>query len=160
MKQCSKCHTIKPDSQYYIKDKISGRLHAQCKDCYRSYRAGHYPEYYQRSRAQHLARARARRIAIREEFRRNMLDFLSDKKCTVCAESDIRTLEFDHTDPATKRFSISQAVRLGYSWSDVLLEIKKCRILCANCHKKHTALQAGWYKMSIPGGTDRNRTGV
>ncbi len=97
---------------------------------------------------------------MREEYRRNMLHFLSDKKCSICAESDIRTLEFDHINPTTKQFSISQAVRLGYSWGDILKEIEKCRILCANCHKKHTALQTGWYKTSIHGGTDRNRTGL
>lgn len=94
----------------------------------------------------YLLRAKIRRTVLRDEFRRNMLEFLSDKACIICHESDARVLEFDHIDPSKKTFSISQAVKLGYGWNKVLEEIRKCRILCANCHKKHTASQYGWYK--------------
>ena len=75
-----------------------------------------------------------------------MLEYLSDKSCADCGESDIRVLELDHLDPTTKVFSISQAVKLGHSWNSVMNEINKCQILCANCHKKRTAQQFGWYK--------------
>ena len=75
-----------------------------------------------------------------------MLAYLNKHHCVVCGEHGIRTLELDHIDPKTKKFSISQAVRLGYSWEQIEQEIEKCRVLCANCHKKHTAEQAGWYK--------------
>lgn len=76
-----------------------------------------------------------------------MLEYLSTRACVICNENDVRVLEFDHLDQKTKTFTISQAVRLNYSWDDVLLEIEKCRILCANCHKKHTATQGNWYKV-------------
>jgi 5-methylcytosine-specific restriction endonuclease McrA len=76
-----------------------------------------------------------------------MLKYLDGKSCELCGEVDIRTFEFDHVTPAEKNFSISQAVSLGHSWDDVDEEINKCRILCANCHKKQTAEQFGWYKV-------------
>ena len=78
-----------------------------------------------------------------------MLKYLNGKGCAVCNETDIRTFEFDHINPITKKFNISQAVKLGYRWSDVEEEISKCRILCANCHKKHAAEQRGWYKIGV-----------
>ena len=53
-----------------------------------------------------------------------MLEYLSHKECVLCGESDIRTFEFDHLDPSKKSFSISQAVKLGFTWGEVVLEIK------------------------------------
>lgn len=83
---------------------------------------------------------------MREEFRANMLAYMSVQSCADCGEKDIRVLELDHIMPENKLFTVSQAVRLGHSWKDVLAEIEKCRVLCANCHKKRTAQQYGWYK--------------
>lgn len=77
-----------------------------------------------------------------------MLIYLNDKECTVCGYKDIRALEFDHIDPKTKSFSIARAVTDGYSWEKILLEIQKCRIVCANCHKITTAKQYNWYRMA------------
>lgn len=75
-----------------------------------------------------------------------MLDYMDGKKCVHCGESDIRTFEFDHIDPSKKSFGISKAVAEGLKWESILREISKCRILCANCHKKRTAEAQGWYK--------------
>ena len=75
-----------------------------------------------------------------------MLEFMSGKGCLDCGENDIRVLELDHISPENKSFSVSQAVKLGYSWDEVLVEIEKCQILCANCHKRRTAQQYQWYK--------------
>lgn len=60
---------------------------------------------------------------------------MRNKACEECGIDDIRVLEFDHTDPKQKEFSISQSVSLNHNWDKVLTEISKCRILCANCHK-------------------------
>ncbi|NTW61710.1 hypothetical protein HGB24_03450 [Candidatus Saccharibacteria bacterium] len=148
MKVCSKCDTLKAESDFFIKDKKSGRLHAQCKLCYKEHRAGYYKKHYSIYREQYLERARKRRHILRSEFRNNMLDYLSGKACAICGEKDIVTFEFDHILPSEKKFSISRSVSLGYSWIEVKEELKKCRILCANCHKKETAKQFGWYKSS------------
>jgi len=75
-----------------------------------------------------------------------MIEYLADKTCVDCGEHDIRVLELDHLDPQLKKFTISQAVRLGKGWEEVEQELKKCQILCANCHKKRTAKQFSWYK--------------
>lgn len=47
-------------------------------------------------------------------------------------------LDFDHRNPQEKTFNISQKLRL--SRKTLLKEIKKCRILCANCHRHRTKI--------------------
>lgn len=91
-------------------------------------------------------RAKKRRAAVRDNFRANILDYLSDKSCADCGEADRIVLEFDHLEPSIKHFSISQAVRLGHPWEVVVMELEKCQVLRSNCHKKRTATQFNWYK--------------
>lgn len=146
MKLCSKCAIRKEESEFYVKDSSKGRLHAHCKQCYREHRKTFYKQHYTLYANQYRLRAKQRRERLRKDFHDKMLEYLSDKQCVICAENDIRVLEFDHINPQDKLFNISQAVRLDKKWFDVIEEIKKCRILCANCHKKHTASQANWYK--------------
>lgn len=149
MKVCSKCNIAKDESDYFFKNKKLERLHAQCKQCYKTHRSTYYNAHYRKNRLSYQLRAKERRARVRIEFHDNIIAYLNDKACEICKESDIRVLEFDHLKPADKQFSISQAYRLGYKWEVVLKEIQKCRILCANCHKKHTARQFGWYKNRI-----------
>lgn len=146
MKKCTKCLENKLLSDFFVRDKKSGRLHAQCKECYRTQRQFIYKAHYKKYRAEYLVRAKKRRDKLRADFHAKMLNYLSDKSCSQCGESDRRVLEFDHLDQSKKLFTVSQAVRLGYDWQETLQEIQNCRILCANCHKKHTAMQCGWYK--------------
>lgn len=147
MKKCTKCQDWKETSEYFFKDKSKGRLHAQCKVCYKAQRAITYTKHYALYGEAYRDRAKARRIRYKQNFHAKMLEYLADKNCEHCGESDNRVLEFDHINPLTKSFSVSQALRYGYSWPETLVEIAKCRILCANCHKKRTALQFNWYKL-------------
>lgn len=151
-----KCGIDKELSDFYVKDSKTGRLHTSCKACYKEHRKTYAEVHYKKYGDQYRARAKIRRQRFKAQFRAKMLDYLSDKSCLFCGESDIRVLEFDHIDPSQKLFSISRAIRDGYSWQQTIDEIKKCRILCANCHKKRTAKQFNWYKAN--GGTDENRT--
>lgn len=73
-----------------------------------------------------------------------MLEYLSDKSCIDCGESDSVVLEFDHL--RDKEMGVSTMMGTGYSWDAILLEIEKCEIVCANCHKRRTAKQFNWYK--------------
>lgn len=45
-------------------------------------------------------------------------------------------LEFHHTDPKLKGFEITPGFLSGsHSWKETKREIKKCEILCSNCHR-------------------------
>ena len=45
-------------------------------------------------------------------------------------------MDFDHRDPSTKCFGLSHAI--FQAWSNVLAEIDKCDVVCANCHRIRT----------------------
>lgn len=57
-------------------------------------------------------------------------------KCEVCGYCKYAgALEFHHLDPAQKDFGISHK---GFtrSWESMTLELDKCMMLCANCHRE------------------------
>ena len=142
MKICSKCFIEKTESEYFVKDKKTNRLHAQCKACYKEHRKTYYAEHYEKYKHLYHKRALIYREKRRREFRENLVNYLKDKQCTLCAEADMRTLEFDHIDPETKLFSISQAVKLGYSWQAVESEIKKCGLILKYCCHNHRQIHS------------------
>ena len=94
-----------------------------------------------------LKTARELKARVRTETRIKSMMYLSQKGCHKCGERDPRKLEYDHRDPATKMRGISRLIVDGYAWSSSVLrrEIRKCRVLCANCHRVHTIKQQGYY---------------
>jgi hypothetical protein len=103
--------------------------------------------HYQRYGEQYRERAKIRRAKIKKILQTKMLEYLHDKSCQFCGENDPRVLDFDHIDPKQKSIGIARAITNGIDWDRILKEIQKCRILCANCHRKHTAEQQGWYRV-------------
>lgn len=55
-------------------------------------------------------------------------------KCSKCGENDIACLEFHHSDPTEKEQNVIKMVARGLK--SVLKELKKCIVVCANCHSK------------------------
>jgi transcription elongation factor Elf1 len=57
-------------------------------------------------------------------------------KCEICGyDKAIQAMDFHHIDPTTKSFAIS-AVTATKSYDTLLNELKKCMLLCANCHRE------------------------
>lgn len=70
-----------------------------------------------------------------ERYRELRLWFSDLKKqmgCKECGITDVRLLEFHHIDPDSKLFTIGNGTRGKAILEE---EIKKCELLCANCHK-------------------------
>jgi len=70
--------------------------------------------------------------------------YLIDNPCMDCGEKDPTVLEFDHRNPETKLYNISEMPK--HKLDSIIKEIEKCDIVCANCHKRRTAKQQNWYK--------------
>lgn len=77
------------------------------------------------------------------ETRQYIWDYLKAHPCVLCGQDDPVVLEFDHIDRSSKLDSVGRLV--STSLESVKREIDKCRVLCANCHRKHSAEQLGWY---------------
>lgn len=58
-------------------------------------------------------------------------------RCVQCGTT--RTLEFDHVDPATKKFAISAGiVKYGANYPAMEEELSKCQLLCRKHHREKT----------------------
>jgi 5-methylcytosine-specific restriction endonuclease McrA len=146
MRICTVCGSAKTEQEFFYRNKLTEKLHAQCKQCYVLQRRKTWRAHYHKYGSNYRERAVERSRKIKNSLRQQMLTYLSDKACVRCGISDIRVLEFDHINPATKSFSIARGITSTLGWDKILDEIAKCQILCANCHKIKTASEANWYK--------------
>jgi hypothetical protein len=90
-------------------------------------------------------RARKRLKEVRLDNHEKMGVYLNAHPCVVCGEKDIVVLEFNHKNPSEKYRNIAQLTS-SCRWEKILPEIEKCEVVCANCHKRITAKQRGWWK--------------
>jgi hypothetical protein len=67
--------------------------------------------------------------------RREWLDQFKNNPCERCGFMfPACAMDFHHVDPSTKWFSLSTGV-FRHSKESMLLEIQKCTLLCACCHR-------------------------
>lgn len=88
-------------------------------------------EYYHAHKEVCAERAR---LYLRRKQER--LSQLKDRPCHDCGEKfPYWVMDFDHK--RDKKFSIGRAVA-SRSWSEIIEEINKCDLVCANCHRMRT----------------------
>lgn len=79
--------------------------------------------------------ASQKRLALKERA----IAFLGGSCCKCGYDKCPAAFDFHHLNPREKDFDISSRV----AWSDTLeAELKKCVLLCANCHRE---AHAGWH---------------
>lgn len=92
---------------------------------------------------------RARRIQQKARSRQKKRDvvnaYLADHHCIRCGFSDPRALQFHHRDRRSKVDAVGTMVNKQAAMGDILAEIEKCDVLCANCHSIHHAEERGWF---------------
>jgi hypothetical protein len=98
-------------------------------------------EHYAANRQRYITQAKRRKDELRTSNYRLLIEFLRAHPCVDCGEDDVLVLEFDHV--GEKSFPIAQALRDRF-WSDILVEIAKCDVVCANCHRRRTAQRRGF----------------
>lgn len=92
--------------------------------------------YYEANKDKVKAKARAHTTATRNTVRKWLHDYLLTHPCLDCGETNPIILEFDHF--RDKEFNIGEASSLGVSLKRIKLEVEKCEVRCANCHRKKT----------------------
>lgn len=74
----------------------------------------------------------------KEKIRAAFYEIKKSCECEECGEDDFRVLDFDHKDPGQKTFNIGDGIRKGFTLDTIKEEMAKCRVLCANCHRRKT----------------------
>jgi hypothetical protein len=127
MKHCSKCNADKPLSEFNKKKAAIDGLNCQCRTCENKASKSHY------EKNKHYYKEKARRNV--ETIKLWFDDYKSKLKCEICGEKHPATFDFHHTDPTQKEECISILVGRG-SMRRLQSELKKCKVFCANCHRK------------------------
>ena len=112
-KICSKCGKELPIEDFNWRDKKKGIRRSECKYCH----SAHMKKKYQDNK--------------------NQINSLkSTLSCVKCGYNKcVTALEFHHTDPSQKEETIAR-LSVHSNNGKVFEEIKKCVILCANCHRE------------------------
>lgn len=133
MKACGKCGVEKPLTEYYKRTASLDGLQARCKLCTNRNGAENYRKYAER--------IKKRNVPAKKKLRQRNFQFILEYKqshsCVDCGESDPDVLDFDHVRGAKVR-SVYEMAGSAASLIRLQLEIDKCEIRCANCHRRIT----------------------
>lgn len=141
MKKCVTCGKAQAEEAFNFRNKRRGIRWGTCKTCQSKQRK----RWYQKNKKSHIRNVRKHKkkaIAVAQEF---VWDYLSTHPCVDCGESDPVVLEFDHVR-GQKRMSVSNMTKEGYSLSAIKEEIGRCEVRCANCHRRKTSEERGWFR--------------
>lgn len=140
---CSKCQKEKSIDNFSFRDKQKTRRHRICKECHRQYRRQHYLQ----NTDKYILKATRWNKNQREVLKKFILLKLQSSSCNDCGEKDILVLDFDHI--SDKKFSIAHMFKNCYSVAAIEEEMAKCIIRCANCHRRKTAKEVGYWKSRV-----------
>lgn len=141
MKKCNHCLKEKPEEEFNWRYKSLGIRHPTCRECQKPFRR----QWYEGSaKEKHLENVRERKIRVRDEAREYVWNYLLTHPCVSCGESNPVVLEFHHRSGKDK--AVSEMVAGGYPIHTIQAEIHKCDVMCANCHRKVTHTERGWFR--------------
>lgn len=105
---CSKCGTRKPDHEFYFRE-TEGRYNAWCKACTCQFQIRRW-----------------------KDRKRKAVELLGGKCCRCGYAKNLSAFQFHHVERDQKEFNWNK-LRLR-SWRRIVEELKKCALVCANCH--------------------------
>lgn len=79
--------------------------------------------------------------------RKKLLEYLQNHPCVDCGETDVIVLEFDHL--SDKKYNVARLVATSSTWTKIETEIRKCEVVCANCHRRRTAKKFNYWKNGV-----------
>jgi len=171
---CRKCKTEKPFQKFCLNKNYKDGINRICRLCVRTYeqqnkdkiriqkqiyRKNNFKEltteqksnkkeyekkYYLENRDQYIRRAKVNKKNYRNEIRNFISNYFLEHPCMDCGEKDLRVLDFDHM--ANKKYTVAHMIVSGRPLECIKEEIEKCVVRCANCHRKKTSDQLGWWR--------------
>lgn len=126
---CTTCDLTKSEKEFHKSKRTKSGVQSTCKSCRKIIDAESYRKSPER-RAVIRQQAKLRK----ENNRRFISRYKSFCKCASCGESEPAALDLHHLDASEKDHDPS--TMLGFSLENIKKEIRKCVVLCANCHRK------------------------
>jgi len=126
-KKCNKCEEIKPRSEFNARTSSKDGLQSTCRICNK---AGSKDRYKLDDKYKDASRIRKFKLR----------NFISEYKTAIGCEKcgyNVHPVALDLHHIGEKTNSISQLIYRG-SAKAILEELKKCIVLCANCHRIET----------------------
>ncbi len=112
MKLCKYCSKNYPESDFGVARTIGEKVYRRlkCRNCFND----------------------AKKL-LRGKYQKLLSDYKEECGCCKCKTKDFRVLEFHH--PGDKGFTIGYATHNHFGIERVKKEIRKCIVICANCHR-------------------------
>lgn len=114
MKECKYCNKYFPETDFGVAKTTINKVYRRRKCCF-------------------CYRKTKNALKIR---RRGWIDeYKAERGCLICGNLDSRVLDFHHKNGDEKEFVIADFYYHQYSMEKVEAEIRKCDVMCANCHR-------------------------
>jgi hypothetical protein len=158
IKRCIKCRERKPESDYSKNPSKKDGLNSICRKCFSMY----YKSWYSKNSTTHKINTQNRTKTYRQDFR-TFLDSVKDVPCKDCGvKYPPYVMDFDHRDPSEKLMGVGDTYRYASSVisDEVKEEIKKCDIVCSNCHRERTHSRSQILKVSENNQEISKKTGL
>jgi hypothetical protein len=137
VKLCSGCGEVKPLSEFHKNKGRKNGVNSRCKPCRAVIDHRRYEVQVGRSVPRYPQRSELGRSAW-------LASLKSGRPCTDCRRVfAYQVMQWDHR-PGTHKLGDISADFWGRSREEVLAEIAKCDLVCANCHAIRTFSRSGW----------------
>jgi hypothetical protein len=131
LRRCGRCRHHLPTECF---NRLGAGRQWWCRACFAA--------YFRARGDLHRRQSLTAKLARMQELREYVLEHLRRTPCTDCGERNPLVLEFDHIED--KVASVAKLVSDGASKKVVDAEIARCEVVCANCHRRRTALRGKW----------------
>lgn len=134
-KKCSKCGKRKPTDQFHIHKRNKDGLYYCCKSCKKEVDKVRWEKLYYDPTMKKQKKEKEQRDNRRYlKNRKYIMRFKQFKGCCCCKEKEPVVLEFHHLDQSKKHKNVTSMS--GCNIDKIKNEIRKCVVICANCHRK------------------------
>jgi len=133
MKLCSMCKEYKELLEFNKNSSRKDGYQTMCRCCWKTY----YKEKYYNN-----GKEKNRLILKNKEYKEILKNIVREKKNIPCMDCGVSyphyVMDFDHRDSLQKVDSIANMVSKSRKIEDIKIEIEKCDVVCANCHRIRT----------------------
>jgi len=135
LRRCGKCGVTKPVGDFA--KKRADAYQTYCRLCQSAY----HKEHYRKNKQTYLDAVKRRRLRLAA-----ILRTAKERPCADCGiQYPYYVMDLDHREGEEKIGNVSQAIHRGHlGKKNLLAEIDKCDVVCANCHRERTNQRKQW----------------